>query len=38
MRNTLLGSPAASTGVNEITGESRVFTEDPGGSPVLLLQ
>ena len=28
----------ASTGVNDITGESRVFTEAPGGSPVLLLQ
>ena len=29
----------ASTGVNDITCESRVFTEaPPGGSPVLLLQ
>ena len=28
----------ASTGVNEITCESRVFTDDPGGCPVLLLQ
>ena len=29
---------AYSTGVNDITGESRVFTDDAGGSPVLLLQ